>query len=202
MQNRSGNQNHPAKGSTISVEPIRTVKDIRLIKAMLKGNPRDYALFVVGINTNLRASDLLRLTSAQVIEAKEGDEITLKEKKTGKHRRITLNKACIAAIQPLIRQMQDNGTLELDGPLFRGRKGGLIVSSLSRLVKKWCTDANLKGNYASHTLRKTWGYHQRKTFRVPLPVLMECFNHSTQKQTMDYLCIQPEEVKAVYENVL
>jgi hypothetical protein len=24
------------------------------------------------------------------------------------------------------------------------------------------------------------------------------FNHSTQKQTLDYLCIQPEEIKEAY----
>ena len=51
-------------------------------------------------------------------------------------------------------------------------------------------------------LRKTWGYHQRVTFGVDLPRLMVCFNHSTQRQTLDYLCIQPEEIKDVYENEL
>ena len=53
-----------------------------------------------------------------------------------------------------------------------------------------------------HTLRKTWGYHQRVTFGVDLPRLMVCFNHSTQRQTLDYLCIQPQEIKDVYENEL
>jgi hypothetical protein len=60
----------------------------------------------------------------------------------------------------------------------------------------------LKGNYGSHTLRKTFGYHQRVTFGVDLPRLMVVFNHSTQKQTLDYLCIQPKEIKDVYENEL
>ena len=73
---------------------------------------------------------------------------------------------------------------------------------MNNLVKKWCRKINLKGNYGSHTLRKTWGYHQRVTFNVGIPVLMECFNHSTQKQTLDYLCVQPEEIKSVYANEL
>jgi hypothetical protein len=77
-----------------------------------------------------------------------------------------------------------------------------MVSSLSTLVKKWCKDVNLKGNYASHSLRKTWGYHQRISFGVGIPELMVGFNHTSQKQTLDYLCIQPEEIKSVYQNEL
>ena len=78
----------------------------------------------------------------------------------------------------------------------------VTVQTTHRLVKSWCKVINLKGNYGSHTLRKTWGYHQRVTFGVDLPRLMVCFNHSTQRQTLDYLCIQPEEIKDVYENEL
>jgi hypothetical protein len=31
---------------------------------------------------------------------------------------------------------------------------------------------------------------------------MVCFNHATKKQTLDYLCIQPEEIKNVFNNEL
>jgi len=31
---------------------------------------------------------------------------------------------------------------------------------------------------------------------------MVMFNHSSQKQTLDYLCIQPQEIKDVYMNEL
>ena len=198
------NGNHPKANSQIAVEPIRKIKDIKLIKKLLADNPRDYAIFTLGINTNLRASDILSITVDQVIDCKPECEITLVEKKTGKNRRITLNKAVVDSIQAYIKHMRDNGQLKINGPLFRSQRGdkALSVPSLSRLVKTWCNDAKLKGNYASHTLRKTWGYHQHKTFKTPLPELMVCFNHSSQKQTLDYLCIQPEEIKSVYLNEL
>jgi hypothetical protein len=67
------------------------------------------------------------------------------------------------------------------------------------MVKAWCKAIKLKGNYGSHTLRKTWGYHQRVTYQVDIPTLMVCFNHATQKQTLDYLCIQPEEITNVFK---
>ncbi len=64
------NFNHPKKGSKISVEPIRELKDIRSIKKLLKDNLRDYALFTIGINTNLRASDLCQITVGMVRDLK------------------------------------------------------------------------------------------------------------------------------------
>ena len=199
MAKVKGNPNHPKKGSQIKVDPIRKLKDIKAIKKLLANKPRDLALFTIGINTNLRASDLLRLKVGQVKDLQAGDTVEIKEKKTGKVRRITLNKTCINSIQSLLnsKQYQD------DDYLFQSqRKDVLTVPSVHRLVKTWCGEINLKGNYGSHSLRKTWGYHQRVTFGVDLPRLMVCFNHSTQRQTLDYLCIQPEEIKDVYENEL
>jgi hypothetical protein len=62
----SKNPNHPPKGSTIRVDPIRKLKDIKAIKKLLHDKPRDLCLFTMGINTNLRASDLLRITAGMV----------------------------------------------------------------------------------------------------------------------------------------
>jgi integrase len=192
------NFNHPPKGSSIKVEPIKSKKHIQTIKKLLADKPLDYALFTVGINTNLRASDLLRIKAGQVKGLNPNDEIVLNEKKTKKERRINLNKACILAIKRLLasREYSDKDYL------FTGQRGVLTVPTVNAKVKAWCRAINLKGNYGSHTLRKTWGYHQRVSFGTDLPTLMECFNHSTQKQTLAYLCVQPEEIKNVYVNVL
>ena len=192
------NFNHPEKGSQIKVEPIRKKRDIESIKKMLSGSPRNQALFTIGINTNLRASDLLSIKAGQVRDLKSGDSIQIKEKKTGKFRVVTLNKACIHAIQKLLA----SSLYDDNDPLFVGQRGPLTVPSVSRLVKSWCRAINLRGNYGSHSMRKTWGYHQRVSFGTDIPRLMICFNHSTQKQTLDYLCIQPQEIKDVYQNEL
>ena len=47
--------------------------------------------FTLGINTNLRASDLLAITAGMV---RDKEELVLKERKTGKERRINLNEQC------------------------------------------------------------------------------------------------------------
>ena len=196
---KSGNQNHPKKGSTIKVEPIKELKDIGTIKKLLADNPRDFALFTIGINTNLRASDLLQIKAGQVRNLKPNGSFEIKEKKTRKPRRVSLNGVCIDAIRNLLASKP----FEDSDYLFYSQRGKVLtVQAVIRIVKGWCKTINLKGNFGSHTLRKTWGYHQRVNFGTDIPTLMVCFNHSTQRQTLDYLCIQPEEIKQVFENEL
>lgn len=189
--------NRPQPGSTIKVEPIRDQKDIRLIKRLLSDRPRDLAIFTLGINTNLRASDLLRIIVGQVRHLQPGEHFTLREKKTGKLKDVTVNKTVHEAIQNLLRTMPDAGDGEV---LFQSRKGrqALCVSYLNSLVKGWCREVNLKGNFGSHTLRKTFGYIHRTVFNTDIPTLMQMFNHSSQKQTLAYLGIQPSEIKEAY----
>jgi len=198
MMMKGTNTNHPAKGSVIKVEPITDKQSIADIKLLLADKPLDLALFTVGINTNLRASDLLSVTVAQVKGKAPGEHIELVEKKTKKHRIITLNNSCTDVINALIEANQ----LKDDDFLFTGKRGVITVPALNLKVKTWCRDIGLTRNYGSHTLRKTWGYHQRVTFGVSLPLLMVCFNHYSQRQTLDYLCIQPEEIKEIYANEL
>jgi len=210
--------NHPAKGSKgeITVDPIREAKDIKLIKKMLAGNARDLAIFTVGINTNLRASDLLAMKVGHVRGLKADEEFTITEQKTEKVRRISMNNGTVAAVAGLLAT-DSMKEADNDDLLFQSRKkavqrkqivkngvegkipasGELAVSCLNRLVKGWCKEAKIKGNFGSHTLRKTFGYQQRMA-GASLPLLMEAFNHSTQRQTLAYLGIQPEELKELY----
>ena len=84
MRRKCTNPNAPKKGSKIKVEPIRSLEDIQLIRRLLQDKPRDLALFTIGINTNLRASDLLRLRVYQVRDFEPGDSIEINERKTAK----------------------------------------------------------------------------------------------------------------------
>lgn len=192
--------NNPKPGSVITVEPIKDLQAVARIKARLADKPRESALFVVGINTALRISDLLALTAGQVraILADGDDGGLVRETKTGKRRRIAFNRAARAALERLL-----GSELYHDSDrVFRGKRGPLSASYACRLVKGWCTAVGLRGNFGTHTLRKTWGYHQRVTFGVDIPTLMEALGHATQRQTLTYLCIQPEEIRSVYANEL
>lgn len=190
------NPQRPYKMST-KVEPIRLKSDIDRIKAFLAKQPRNLALFSLGINTNLRASDLSRITMKQIENLHPGDSFETREKKTGKPRWVTLNEGVYQIVQDWIKVAK----LKPGDPLFISQRGSsLTVSSINRLVKAWCSKIGLKGNYGSRTLRKTWGYHAYKA-GIDLPRLMTCFNHNNQKQTLDYLCIQDSKIQEIYLQV-
>ena len=194
----------------IKVDPIKNIADVQAIRLRLKNkgdetkNYRDYCLFVLGTNTGFRAGDLLRIKVYQVQDLDPGDELVMREQKTNKERRVNLNNSCIKAIQLHLT----NSFYSSTDYLFKSQRAHrdtpdkqvLHTSSVTRLVKSWCKEQHLKGNYGSHSLRKTFGYHQRVTFGGDLATLTDIFNHSSQKQTLAYLCIQPEEKKNVYMN--
>jgi len=189
------NPHHPIKGSTIKVEPIRDKKAIRRIKKLLEDNPRDLCLFTLGINTAFRANELLSICAGQVRHLRPGDVLDLKQRKTKKYRPVRLNQTACTVIHELL----DWADFEDDEPLFLGQRGLLTVPTISEMVKDWCQNVGLKGNYASHTLRKTWGYWQRVERGTAIPLLMEAFGHATQQQTLSYLGIQDEEIAQIYE---
>ncbi len=189
------NPHHPKKGSTIKVEPIRDRKAIKRIKKLLADNPRNLCLFTIGINTAFRANELLSITTGQVRDLEPGDSLDLKQKKNKKYRAVVLNNNVVTAIQQHIKQSK----LADEDPLFLGKRGLLTVPSVSRLVKSWCRDVGLKGNYGSHSLRKTWGYWQRMERGTAIPLLMDAFGHASQQQTLSYLGIQSTEISEIYE---
>jgi len=185
------------KGEKTSVDPIRELEDIQTIKRLLRNRPRDLALFTIGINTNLRASDLLRITVGQVRGRKAGEMFGLQERKTKKSRPVHINQAIesvVAALIPTLANQED------DAPLFQSQKGQrqLTTTQLYRLVREWCDAANIEGNFGSHTLRKTWGHTMYKHHGAELPALMEAFEHSSQKITLRYIGLDQKVVTDLF----
>lgn len=179
-------------GKSIAEEPIRSLDSIQAIKQNLHDNPRDYCLFVLGINTAFRAGDLSGIKVGQV----RGDELVVREEKTNKIRRVTLNDQAKIAVARLIEGRKD------DEFLFEGQRGQLTTSYINRLVKRWVAAVGITGQYGSHSLRKSWAYHQYSTFKVRIEILMQALNHSSPQQTLTYICIQSEDMKEVYSNSL
>lgn len=191
------NANHPKAGSSTLVEPIRSKVAIRHIKKRLIQNPRDYALFVIGINTGYRSCELLSIRFDQVWKVKPGDTLNIKQTKNNRYRRVTLNKTSVEAIQLLLRSRHySEGDYLFPSCQYTDRP--IQGAYLSKLVKGWCRDEKLQGNFASHTLRKTWGHWQYKN-RARIPTIMKAFGHRSEAQTMAYLCIQPKDVDRLYK---
>lgn len=197
MKNRK--LNHPRKGSSIKVQPIRALDAIVRIKQNLHDQPRNLCLFTMGINTAYRANELLSLRVGQVAYLSAGDVLDIKQSKNKAYRMTALNRPSIAAVQNWLKYHPK--AHDGDAPLFMSqhwRGNALSVSAVNLLVKGWCRDIGLAGNFGSHSLRKTWGYHQRVKNSTSVALLMCAFGHATEAQTLDYLGILSEEIKAIY----
>jgi integrase len=196
------NPNHPQKGSTTWVAPIRSKKAIENIKKrLLATNTRDYLLFVLGINTAFRLVDLRQIKVVQVRDLKVGDSIVIKESKTKNYRRIALNPSSVDAVKLFLNSDDFRQDSEY---LFAGRRGLLTVPTLSKLIKEWCTlEPILKKtgeNHAGHTLRKTFVYWAYKS-GVSLPMIMEVLGHGTEHQSLAYIGLLREDIQKTFIEV-
>ncbi|HDT6579026.1 TPA: site-specific integrase [Bacillus cereus] len=166
------------------VQPIRDPEQIQQIKEYLKEkNERNYILFVMGINTGLRISDILKLKVGDV----QGSHISLREMKTGKQKRIQITSS-------LKRELKwFNEGREVEEYLLKSRKGKnrpIGRSMAYKILKSTAAEFGLD-EIGTHTLRKTYGYHMyMQTKNIAL--LMEIFNHSSEKVTLRYIGVNQD----------
>jgi integrase len=183
-----------------TVEPIRDKNKINLMKKVLKNNSiRNYLLFTIGINTGLRISDLLKLKFSDVVDLKEKikDNIYIREQKTSKEKKFSLNKTVKDSIKEYISSLDK---YEFDWYLFKSKKGE--NKSISRIqaydiLNNAAKEVGIKDKIGTHTLRKTFGYHARIK-GVGVEILQRIFNHSAPGVTMRYIGITQDEIEDVY----
>lgn len=104
---------------------IRDLEQIQQLKEYFKGKSlRHYIFFIMVINTGLRILDILKLKVGDV----KGSHISMREKKTGKQKRIQITVALKRELKWFIEERRDNEYL------FRVEKGGIVL-----LVVAWHT---------------------------------------------------------------
>lgn len=165
------------------IDPIPR-EAIGKIKQLLRDKPRDLALFVIGINTGLRRSDLCRLRLGDFWDGAEyRDALFVRQRKTTGLNEHAINQAIRDA---LCLWRRANPDASPDAYLFyttgepRRRRAPvysrhLHPDSISRLMKRWCLAVGLKERaytfehpdtgeieeirwrFSSHSLRHTSG---------------------------------------------
>lgn len=185
------------------VEPIRSIADIERVKRVLLDRyaPKYYCLFVLGINSGLRISDLLALRVEDVLQKdvrrrQVARRLVLSEKKTGKSADFPLNSSARSALSSYLKEHKADS-----GPLFPSRngKGQKAFSRVMayRVLSKAAQLAGIEGRIGTHTLRKTFGYHAHKA-GVPITRLMDIFRHSSADITLAYIGITREEIDDIF----
>jgi site-specific recombinase XerD len=174
------------------VEPIRNKKQIETLKKYLKGQDiRNYLLFVLGINSGLRISDLLKLT---VEDVQNQERITIREQKTNKHKDFPISENCKKAINEYLKS-----TGITTGTLFMSRKGNKPITRVQayRILNEGAKTVGITEPIGTHTLRKTFGYHAYIN-GTDITRIQKLLNHSAPNVTLSYIGITKEELDNVY----
>ncbi len=169
-----------------TVQPIRDPQKIKLIKQNLRRrNSRDWFLFIMGINTGLRISDLLPL---RVGDVRNQTHIVIKEKKTGKTKRFPINYSLKELIESYTFDMQEHDFLfpshKTDLPIQRGQA--------YKILNQAAAEAGLN-EIGTHTMRKTFGYFYYKQTK-DVAMLQKIFGHSAPSITLRYIGIEQEQI--------
>lgn len=201
-----------------AAEPIKSMDDIQRISDFLisNGRYRDNMLFIVGINFGLRCSDLrvLRFSNLITDNFMFKDSFPVFEKKTRntrarkKNRYITINTAVIEAVTLYLEKTPN---VKLSDYMFRsfsnnrsGQNLPLTVRAINLMLEGIARDLDINVHMSTHTLRKTFCYHQMlMSHNDPrkLMLLQKMLNHSSPAQTLDYIGITSEEIEAAYKQL-
>ena len=189
------------------VQPIRDTKKIDAMKSIMKGesNYRDLLLFVLGINTGLRISDILALKWSSFINGggrllKSGDQLNVVEIKTKKIKNFMINKSVAEALKLYYDSL---GSVNPDDPVFSSRKtADGTLQPISRIaawqmLNRYANMVGLNDGIGTHTLRKTFGYHLYKK-GVALEYIQKMLNHSSPAITLRYIGITQEQLNDIY----
>lgn len=190
-------------------EPIRDLEKIAAIKSYLKAQKkyRNYALFVLGINSALRISDILKLKWNQVVKENNifRESIVIKEKKTGKTKKFPINESMREALY--LYRSKSKPKPEVDDYIFKSRqkdKSGNQKAITRQMTMYMMKDLaklfGIEDNISTHTFRKTFAYQAWKS-GVPIETLMQILNHSNPSETKIYIGITQDEIDEVYVNL-
>lgn len=187
-----------------TTQPIRDKKDIKNLKQYFldKGEIRNYALIVIGLNIPLRISDILNLQWQDVYNfdlLKYRSHIIIIERKTKKKAMFILNKSVITCLE---QYMDTQLNVFPNEYIFRASKAeNKPISRITAyiVIKKAAMNLGLE-SISCHSLRKTFGYHAWKK-GVHLALIMSIYNHSSIQVTKRYLGIEQEDKDIVFQNL-
>ena len=199
-------------------EPIKDMNDIkRIIKYLMDNHQyRDVMLFIVGIHTGLRISDIRELKFSDFInqDCTFKDELVVFEKKTRKTRKLKSNRHMpihndIKKI--IITFLNNTPDVTLNDYMFtsesnNGSKSNKPMSrqAVDTMLKNTFKILNIKCKVSCHTLRKTFSYHtimQAKDKSRAIQQLQLLLGHSSQLCTLRYAGITDDELAQTYKEL-
>ena len=199
-------------GRSTWVDPIREIKDVYRVIDYLQSKidretrpdykrawARNKLYFCIGVFSGFRVSDLLELKWQDIFES-DGktykEYVGIIEKKTGKVKQLYTTSASRAYIEEYIQMMRPDTTSNTY--LFTNRQGKkLNRQSVDDFIKEAANACGLKGNYSTHSVRKTYAYQYYTIMSAQgdifaLAEVQRMLNHRNTDTTLRYLGIDKE----------
>jgi integrase len=177
-----------------TVEPIRNRDLLEKIKADLKQSSiRNYGFFLVGINTALRISDILKL---RVRDIRGKKQLYIRMTKTGKEITLPISDYLQQELAPLLvgRRPDEYIFLSRQVKITSRIKQSIDRTQAYRIVKETCRKYGLT-RIGTHTLRKTFAYHHYKK-NNNVGVLIDLLGHQDEHSVMVYIGIVQDDINA------
>lgn len=168
-----------------TVEPIRNIELVNDIADYLKSkSDRSFVMFMFGIYSGLRISDILKL---KVRDVKNKDYIYIHEMKTGKEKRFAIHEELKEILKEYVSNKEEYEYL------FKSRQGRNkpITRAMAYSVLQEAAKAFNLQNIGCHTMRKTFGYFLYLQTK-DIVAIKEILNHSDISTTLRYIGIIQE----------
>lgn len=191
------------KGKLIGQKSPLSIQDIWSIRMKLQneGRLRDLALFNLGLDSKLRACDLLNL---RVSDVSSGDTVnnraTVLQQKTGRPVRFEITRKTRKSVVEWIEKANLSGTDYLFPSRIR-KSQHLSTRQYSRMLSSWVAAIGLDPtSYGTHSIRRTKAtllYRRTKNLRA----IQLLLGHSKLDSTVRYLGIEIDDALEMSEQM-
>ncbi|WP_416148355.1 tyrosine-type recombinase/integrase [Salipaludibacillus sp. HK11] len=165
------------------VHPIKDLEKLRMMKSIIKmKSSRDNLLFVLGINTGLRISEILPLKFQHLLD-EQGQSLSFLHINNVD---IYLNDQVKQAISEHILST----SYTYDQYLFKSKKGlnPITRQQAYRMIHDAARKAGVYEQIGTHTLRKTFGYHAYLK-GIAISLIQKRLHHTSPAETLKYIGI-------------
>ena len=182
-----------------------TTEEVDLVSKSFGGTyaKRDTALFLLGVKSGFRISELLSLRLGDVIQrGRIVDRVRVQRrhmKKKTEGRTVLLHPDAKAALAKWVDELQDAGPTSRNTYLFRSRKGrNRPISRIHawRAIREAYESNELRGPLGTHSMRKTFANRVYDALEHDLVKTQRALGHKNINSTVQYLSFREEEIDA------
>ena len=187
-----------------------TSGEVQLLQQSFGGRyaARDKALFILGVKSGFRISELLSLRVGDVLQyGRVVDRVTVHRrymKRQVEGRTVLLHADARAALAVWLIQLQAGPGVDRSTYVFRSQKG--VNRPMSRrqaweILHEAVVTNGLTGKLGTHAMRKTFAQNIYRELGYSLAKTQRALGHKHVNSTISYLSVDDEEIEAAIQRI-